>query len=437
MAKQSNSSVIFEPYPKQQEFIEAVFSGKYSLLCYGGAMGGGKSYVCLAIGVLLSKIYPGSIWVVIRESVPTLKNTSLPTFFKVCPKQFIQSYNQQSQVVTFTNGSKMMFMAEDYANDKDFDRFKGLEVSGFVLEQIEELQQGLLDVCFIRAGRHKLDKQPPPLILANVNPTLMWPKAKIYDAYNTGTLPKDWFYLPANITDNPALVDDKQYMDRLVNLDALTKKRLIDGDWTAFAVKSPFLYSFELAKHELAEYTPNPHLPLTISFDFNKDPMTCLVSQSPNIDTMRIFDELKVPDGSTPELCEMIQAKYNSWLGNIYVTGDASGRNRSALVRGGVTHYILIKKALGIRDSQFLVRAANLSHINSRILCNSVLQNANFGITKNCKETISDCVYASVDDEGELIKTVKDGRHFFDNVRYLIDCKFPDFITRPGKYKKQ
>jgi hypothetical protein len=431
----SSSNVIFEPYPKQLEFIEAVFSGKYSFLCYGGAMGGGKSYVCLAIAILLAKVYPGSIWCVIRESLPTLKKTSLATFMKVCPKQFIAGYNQQDQTVTFTNGSKMLFMAEDYANDKDFDRFKGLEVSGFILEQIEELNEGLLDVCFIRAGRHKLPKQPPPLVIANVNPTLMWPKAKIYDAYNSGTLPPDWFYLPAKITDNPALSTDNAYMDRLKNLDALTYRRLIDGDWTAFAVKSPFLYSFSIAKHEIESYAPNPNLPIIISFDFNKDPMTCLVGQSLDLRHLCIFDELKIANGSTPELCEMIVAKYPRWLGQIYVTGDASGHSRSPLVRGGVNHYIIIKKALGIKDGQFWVRKQNLSHINSRVLCNSVLQNANFTITKNCKETVADCVYASVDEEGELIKTVKEGRHFFDNVRYMIDAKFPDFITKPQKYQ--
>lgn len=398
-------------------------------------MGGGKSFVCLALAVLLSKIYPKSIWVVIRESLPTLKKTSLPTFWKICPRNFVDKYNQQEQIVTFKNGSQIMFMAEDYANDKDFDRFKGLEVNGFVLEQIEELNEGLLDICFIRSGRHKIEKQPKPLVIANVNPTLMWPKSKIYDAHNSSELPHDWYYLPAKITDNPALAEDKEYMDRLQNLDALTRKRLIDGDWTAFAVKSPFLYSFQVGRHEISEYKPNPHLPLTISYDFNKSPMTCLVSQSPDLRTLMIFDEIRVDDGSTPEICERIIAKYPQFLGNIYVTGDASGNNRSPLVRGGVNHYILIKKALGIRDNQFLVRKSNLSHVNSRILCNSVLQNAKFSITKNCKETVSDCVYASVDEEGELIKTAKDGRHFFDNVRYLIDSKFPDFITKPQKYQ--
>lgn len=435
MVKSLNSEIIFEPYTKQEEFIEAVLSGRYSFLCYGGAMGGGKSYVSMACVILLAKFYPGSLWCVIRESLPTLKKTSLKTFWKVCPKHFVLSYNQQDQTVTFNNGSQILFMAEDYANDKDFDRFKGLEVNGFILEQIEELQEDLLDVCFIRAGRHKIKKQPKPVVIANVNPTLMWPKARVYDAYNSGSLPHDWYYLPAKITDNPALVNDDAYMGQLANLDALTKKRLIDGDWTAFAVKSPFLYSFELRKHEIERFEPNPNVPITISFDFNKDPMTCLVGQMMDIKTLTIFDEVKIANGSTPELCERIIAKYASFIGNIYVTGDASGSNRSPLVRGGVNHYVLIRKALGIRDNQFLVRKSNLSHINSRILCNSVLQNANFRITKNCKETIADCVYASVDEEGELVKTVKEGRHFFDNVRYMIDARFPDFITNPNKYR--
>lgn len=406
-------------------------------------MGGGKSYVCMAIAILICKLFPGSIGVVIRESVPTLKKTSLKTFWKVCPKSFVQSYNQQDQVVTFTNGSQIFFMAEDYDNDKDFDRFKGLEVNFFVLEQIEELNEGLIDVCFIRAGRHKIQptenypepRQPKPLVIANVNPTLLWPKSKVYDAYNSNSLPKGWYYLPAKITDNPALADDKEYMERLENLDALTKKRLIDGDWTAFAVKSPFLYSFSISKHETSTYVPNIHLPIILSLDFNKNPLTCVVSQSTDIRKLIIFDEIKIENGSTPEMIERIQAKYPQFIGNIHITGDASGHARSPLVRGGINHYILIKKALGIRDYQFKVRSSNLSHINSRILCNSVLQNTEFSVTSNCKDVISDCVYASVDEEGELVKTAKDGRHFFDCVRYLIDAVYPDFITRPQKYR--
>jgi hypothetical protein len=70
------------------------------------------------------------------------------------------------------------------------------------------------------------------------------------------------------------------------------------------------------------------------------------------------------------------------------------------------------------------------------MLCNSVLQNADIYITENCKETIKDCTYAAVDKEGELIKTQAEGLHLFDNVRYIMDAHFFDFINNPNKYKR-
>src|SRR6478736_3170364 len=235
------SSVIFEPFGKQEEFINAIFSGLYSFLCYGGSMGGGKTYVCLSALILLCKAYPGSKWCVIRDSVPTLKRTTLESFKKVVPTNFIANYNQNDQIYTFTNGSQILFMAENYEQDKEFHRFRGLEVNGFLLEQIEELQEGLLSICFIRAGRNKIDKMPPrPLILANVNPTLLWPKKRVYEPWSKGKLPPDWFYLPAKIYDNKTLAEDEHYMHNVTaHLDDISRRQKIDGDWDAFAIDKP------------------------------------------------------------------------------------------------------------------------------------------------------------------------------------------------------
>lgn len=433
-----SSKVLFEPYPKQQDFIEAVFSGKYSFLCYGGAMGGGKSYVCLAVLILLAKAYPGSKWCVIRESVPTLKKTTLETFKKLVPTNFVRSYNQQDQVYTFNNDSQIFFMAEDFKNDKDFDRFKGLEVNGFLLEQIEELQEALLSVCFVRAGRWLIDKMPPrPLVLANVNPTLTWPKTKVYDRYTKGTLPADWFYEPAKISDNPTLFNDTNYMHNVTaHLDDLTKRRLIDGDWSAFAVDKPYLYNFSIAKHQKGPYKPNPHLPILVSFDFNVEPMTAIIGQKVDMMTGYIFDEFEIRTGSTEEMCDLIIAKYRSFMNNIQVTGDASGRNRTAITMGNLNHYRVIKDKFKLPDRDLLVPKHNPAHKDSRVLGNSILQHANFYITENCEKTIIDCVHAQVDEFGELVKTKDQGRHFFDNYRYMYHAFYSDFITKPEKYRR-
>lgn len=243
----------------------------------------------------------------------------------------------------------------------------------------------------------------------------------------------NWAFFHFTTLDNP-YIPPSEVEEAKQQLDTMTFEQEYMAEYVDAADK-PYLYAFDVKTHVIDSYQPNPHLPLTISFDFNKDPMTCLVAQGTDMRSMFVFDEIKINDGSTPELCDIISAKYPGWLGRIYVTGDASGNSRSPLVRGGVNHYILIKKSLGIRDGQFIVRRQNLSHINSRMLCNSVLQNAKFRITANCKEAVSDCIYAAVDENGDLIKTAKEGRHFFDNVRYLIDSRYPDFITKPDRYR--
>ena len=398
-------------------------------------MGGGKTYVCLATILLLCKAYPKSKWCVIRESVPTLKRTTLESFKKIVPTNFIKSYNQQDQVYTFTNDSQILFMAENYDDDKDFDRFKGLEVNGFLLEQIEELQEGLLKICFIRAGRHLIDKMPRPMILANVNPTLAWPKELIYERYSNDKLPPDWYYEPAKISDNPALFNDEVYMHNVTaHLDPLTKARMIDGDWSAFAVDKPYFYNFSLGKHVIKEFKPNRHLPILVSFDFNVEPMTAIVAQQTSINHCCIFDEFEIKTGSTEEMCELIKVKYMGW--EIDVTGDATGRNRTSVTRGNLNHYRVIRDAFDLADQNLLVPRQNMAHKDSRELCNSVLYHAEFSITENCKKSINDCIYAQVDEKGELVKTKEQGRHFFDNVRYILHAHFKDFIKRPHLYRE-
>ena len=123
--------VIFEPHPKQLDFMKAALGGNYKFLLFGGAAGGGKSFVSLATLIALAKFYPGSKSFVIRESLPTLKRTTIPSFFKLCPRSFIDNYNQTDQVIRFRNGSTMTFFPENYNLDKNLTRFDGIEANFF------------------------------------------------------------------------------------------------------------------------------------------------------------------------------------------------------------------------------------------------------------------------------------------------------------------
>lgn len=242
-----------------------------------------------------------------------------------------------------------------------------------------------------------------------------------------------WAFFHYTTYDNP-YIDRDEIEEAKLQLDDINFRQEYLAEYVD-ANDRPFLYAFDEKKHVIPSYTPNPHLPILLLWDFNKSPMTCLVSQQTDIYTLYIFAEIDMPDGSTPEVCERILVDYRDWLYNIDVTGDATGRNRSALIKGNLNHYRVMKDMLFLTDDQIRVPTQNLALSDSRVLCNSVLKNANVFLTEACKKTVKDCQMAMVDDEGELIKNGTYPLHKFDGFRYGIHEAFKDFIKHPEKYR--
>lgn len=245
---------------------------------------------------------------------------------------------------------------------------------------------------------------------------------------------KNWAFFHFTTYDNPHINPD-EIEEAKQQLDDITFRQEYLADYVD-ANDRPYLYSFDEKIHVIDDYKPNPHLPIICSFDFNKDPMTCLIGQQTDLWTVTAFDEIDLSNGSTPEVCDIILAKYSQWLNSIDVTGDATGRNRSALTVGNLNHYRIIKDKLRLHDNQIRVPKQNLALSDSRVLCNSVLKNANFRITKSCKKTIKDMTMAMVDNEGELIKNATFPAHKLDGFRYLVSCTFEDFIKNPSKFRR-
>lgn len=244
----------------------------------------------------------------------------------------------------------------------------------------------------------------------------------------------NWAFFHFTTYDNPHIAKE-EIEEAKLQLDEITFRQEYLAEYVD-ANDRPFLYAFSYDKHVIDSYTPNPHLPIIFSADFNKDPMTCLVAQQVNIHETYAFAEIDMPDGSTPEMCEILKATYINWLYSMDVTGDATGRNRSALTKGNLNHYRVFKDVLELSDDNIKVPKQNLAHSDSRVLCNSVLKNAKVYITKNCKRTIKDIEMAMVDSEGELIKNQTYPCHHLDTFRYLIAACYPDFIKRPDKYRE-
>jgi hypothetical protein len=244
---------------------------------------------------------------------------------------------------------------------------------------------------------------------------------------------ENWKFFHYTTYDNPH-IDRDEIEEARKQLDDINFRQEYLAEYVD-ANDRPFLYAFDYKKHVVDHFTPNPHLPIIFSLDFNKDPMTCLIGQQLDMHTVYAFAEVDMSNGSTPEVAEFLKGEYINWLHNQDVTGDATGQNRSALTRGNLNHYRVLRDILELQDDNIRVPRQNLALSDSRVLCNSVLKNAKFYITKNCKKTIKDIQMAMVDSEGELIKNPTYPNHHGDTFRYLIHCCYGDFIRNPTKYR--
>jgi hypothetical protein len=392
------AEILFEPFPKQLQFIKAALTGQYKYILYGGAIRGGKTYAGIGALLLLCKMYPGSKWAIVRNSLATIKRNTIPSFFKMCPQRFIKSYNQDTQTVVFTNGSQILFFAENYDDDKELNRWKGLELNGFLLEEANELQEASFYKALERAGTFipAYGKKPKPLLLLTCNPAKNWIKTLFYDRWKEDALPDGWLYIPSKITDNPFMTQDEDYMESLKNLPKYEYCLYVEGDWD-LQVKSggEFYKSWDLQKH-VGECIYDPSLPIHLSFDDNVVPF--LPAGVFQLRGKQIFmiNELigRNPGNTVKSVCNDFIRQYPDHKSGLFIYGDSTSQKRSTLLEDGHNFFTMIMGYLENYKPRSRVLKSNPSVAMRGSFFNAVLEKEVFGlkflISETCKHTISD-----------------------------------------------
>lgn len=405
-----SENVLFEPFPKQIEFLESIFSGEYDFVLYGGSIRGGKTFSGIGALLLLCRSFPRSRWAIVRKDLQTLKKTTIPSFWKICPESFVKRYNQDTQTVTFQNGSEIMFFGENYAEDKELNRFKGLEVNGFLIEEINETQEKTFSKCIERAGSNVMPKgfkTPKSIIIATCNPAQNWVKTKFYTPWKEGTLRNNWKYIPAKIFDNPYISSD--YLESLKNMPAYEYEVFVNGDWDIqLKTGGEFYKSFDLDR-DVIECAYNPELPLHISFDENVNPYITATAWQVYGDEkkeLRQIDEFCIPspNNTVRKICEHIERTYFAHDSGMFIYGDATSRKADTKLEKGHNFFTLIRDYLSKFRPVLRVPMSNPSVVMRGNFINQIFERGFNGceikIGKHCKESISDYNNVKEDTDG-------------------------------------
>lgn len=381
------SGIDLRENPNQAAFFNTVLrklnnpeSIPAKVFTYGGAIRGGKTYVCLFIGMVICKMYPGSRGHVIREDMPALQATTIPSMEKLIGKSKAWKWHRSSSdyyVEYKPNGSRIYFVGESISSDPELNDFLGLETNWILLEQLEGLSEKLFNIALSRVGSWYLPKMPAGIIMETFNPTQTWVKKKRYLPWREGKLPEYIHYQMALPKDNPFVTNDQWAAWGM--MDERYQRQFIEGDWTNFDDgDNRWAFAFSREKHVVSaeEWTRryktlvDPNELLYLSWDFNRQPMVCTVIQWPQQRKQKVCKVYKLKNMGVDGICERILADFPNML--YIVTGDYSGDTDTTMFEEEVSNYTIIQNKLQLTDAQLQITPNPRLHKN-RTLCNTLL----------------------------------------------------------------
>jgi len=227
-----NRWIPHKPHPKQAQFL--LLNCREAL--YGGAAGGGKSDALLMAALQYVDV-PRYSAIIFRRSFTDL---ALPGALMDRALEWLGAtparYNNINHCWTFPSTATLAFGNLEHEQDKF--RYQSAEFQYVGFDELTQFMESQYRYLFSRLRRPA--DSPIPL--------------RMRGASNPGNIGHDWVkqrfmiegpehdrtFIPAKLEDNPSL-DREKYVESLTELDPITRRQYLDGDWTARHGGSIFL----------------------------------------------------------------------------------------------------------------------------------------------------------------------------------------------------
>lgn len=224
---------MFVPTEKQKAALDLLTDYETEFVGYGGAAGGGKSYLGCYWLMQLGYYAPNTKYFIGRDSLKDTRESVLQSWRKLAIELEFQEWKYSDNKIQFDNGSLIDFLDLSFYPQKDpmFERFGSKEYTCGWIEEASQCHPLAFEILKTRIGRYlNYETKIKKKILCTFNPRKNWIDTTFYRPYKEGKEKKDTRFIYALATDNPHLPDD--YIETLRNLkDKATKERLLNGNF--------------------------------------------------------------------------------------------------------------------------------------------------------------------------------------------------------------
>lgn len=190
---------VFRPSPPQLRFLRS--QKKY--VGYGGARGGGKSWVLRLKACSLGRTYPGIKILLVRKTYKELMNNHVN--FLIPMLHGMARYNRTDKEFLFYNGSTITL---GYcATDGDLDQYQGAEYDVIFIDEATNLrEEWVKKITACLRGVNDFPKR----VYYTMNPGGVahgyFKRLFVSKQYEPDEDPDEYEYIPARVTDNKALM---------------------------------------------------------------------------------------------------------------------------------------------------------------------------------------------------------------------------------------
>lgn len=289
-----------EAQPKQREFMLA----REKYIAFGGARGGGKSWVLREKLKRMAIRYPGIKMLLVRKHLEDLRLNHINPLRADIP-ECIARYKENEKTFYFTNGS--IIKLAYFKHDNDALKYQGQEYDIIAIEEATQMTEQVFIVfkaCLRGANSF------PKRIYITCNPGgvgFSWVKRLFIERdFRENERPEDYRFIQSLVDDNQVLVKaDPDYVRQLDELPPDLRDMWRWGKWDVLA--GQYFNEFRRERHVIAPIPLDPAWRRYRAIDYGLDGLACVWAAIDYDGNVYIYRELQQEDAPIYEAGQLIR----------------------------------------------------------------------------------------------------------------------------------